>query len=138
MDYPVTVAPLSEEDGGGYIAFYPDLVGCASDGETAVEALENARDAFEGWMEIARQREGFVIPLPGDKAKREAESRRLLADTLRKYEDALQQLDGVLTNELQELRTRIECLEEAIEEQDAWQRFQSITGSNKQMALPTL
>ena len=49
-DYAISVSRLSEEDGGGYLASFPDLPGCISDGETPEEALEEARDAFAAWM----------------------------------------------------------------------------------------
>lgn len=65
MDYPVKLVTIADEDGGGFLAYYPDLVGCASDGETPAEALANAKDAFEGWMEIAGKRQGFTVPDPG-------------------------------------------------------------------------
>jgi predicted RNase H-like HicB family nuclease len=48
--YGHIVAPLSEEDGGGYMITLPDLPGCMSDGETLEEALINGRDAFDCWI----------------------------------------------------------------------------------------
>jgi hypothetical protein len=33
-DYPLTVRPLSKEDGGGWLVEYPDLPVCMSEGET--------------------------------------------------------------------------------------------------------
>jgi antitoxin HicB len=47
LRYPVIVSPLSDEDGGGFLATVPDLPGCMSDGETPAEAIENVRDAIE-------------------------------------------------------------------------------------------
>jgi predicted RNase H-like HicB family nuclease len=61
--YTVTVAPLSKEDGGGYLATVPDLPGCMSDGETPEEALANVRDAIEVWIEGARDL-GREVPAP--------------------------------------------------------------------------
>ena len=46
LDYPVHIEPLSQEDGGGFVALVPDLPGCMSDGETPEEALANVRDAI--------------------------------------------------------------------------------------------
>lgn len=48
--YPHVVAPLSEEDGGGYLMTFPDLPGCMSDGDTLDEVLANGRDAFNSWI----------------------------------------------------------------------------------------
>ncbi|MBO9186815.1 type II toxin-antitoxin system HicB family antitoxin [Rhizobium sp. E27B/91] len=52
-DYKIIIEPLSKEDGGGYIATVPDLPGCMSDGESAVEAAANVQDAIGCWLETA-------------------------------------------------------------------------------------
>lgn len=62
-DYAIIIEPLSEEEGGGYLATVPDLPGCMSDGETDVEALENVHDAITCWIDEAR-RLGRVVPQP--------------------------------------------------------------------------
>lgn len=48
--YAHVVAPLSEEDGGGYMITFPDLPGCMSDGNTLEDVLVNGRDAFNSWI----------------------------------------------------------------------------------------
>ena len=63
LEYPVIVSPLSEEDGGGFLATVPDLPGCMSDGETPAEAIENVQDAIEEWLDLARKT-GREIPVP--------------------------------------------------------------------------
>lgn len=62
LKYPVIVSPLSEEDGGGFLATVPDLPGCMSDGETPAEAIENVEDAIEEWLDLARKL-GRDIPI---------------------------------------------------------------------------
>jgi antitoxin HicB len=62
-EYAIVIAPLSEEDGGGYVATVPDLPGCMSDGETEAEAIENVHDAIACWIEAA-QENGRAIPEP--------------------------------------------------------------------------
>ena len=62
-DYEVDIRPLSEEDGGGFVATVPALPGCMSDGATPHEALTNAYDAIECWMEAALEA-GREIPAP--------------------------------------------------------------------------
>jgi antitoxin HicB len=62
-DYEVDVRPLAAELGGGYVAEVPELPGCMSDGETPEEALANAYDAAEAWLETARELERDV-PVP--------------------------------------------------------------------------
>ena len=61
--YAHVVAPLSEEDGGGYLITFPDLPGCMSDGANLEEVLANGRDAFSAWMS-ARAHIGKPIPKP--------------------------------------------------------------------------
>jgi antitoxin HicB len=65
LKYPVLISPLSEEDGGGFLATVPDLPGCMSDGETPVEAIENVQDAIEEWLDLARKLDRD-IPAPSD------------------------------------------------------------------------
>ena len=53
LPYPILLTPLSEEDGGGWMAEIPLLPNCASDGETEAEALVNVRDAMRGWLSVS-------------------------------------------------------------------------------------
>jgi antitoxin HicB len=62
-DYPVVIAPLSGENGGGYLATVPDLPGCMSDGSTREEAAHNIGDAIAQWIDEA-QKLGREIPAP--------------------------------------------------------------------------
>jgi antitoxin HicB len=61
--YPVVLRPLSQEDGGGWIAIVPDLPGCLSDGESPERALHNVEAAIEEWLDAARSM-GRSIPKP--------------------------------------------------------------------------
>lgn len=63
QDYEIHIRPLSEEDGGGYLATVPELPGCMSDGETPQQALENVFDAINCWIEAAREM-GRAVPPP--------------------------------------------------------------------------
>ncbi|MBV8751266.1 MAG: type II toxin-antitoxin system HicB family antitoxin [Hyphomicrobiales bacterium] len=65
--YPVRLMPLPEDEGGGFVAWVPDLPGCMSDGETEVEAVQNVQQAITEWIEEAR-REGTPIPAPSRQA----------------------------------------------------------------------
>ena len=44
------VRELSPDEGGGYFVTFPDLPGCASDGDTLEEALNNAAEAENTWL----------------------------------------------------------------------------------------
>lgn len=63
LQYPVLIEPLSEEDGGGFLATVPDLPGCMSDGASPEEAIVNVQDAIASWIEAARDL-GHVVPRP--------------------------------------------------------------------------
>ena len=63
LDYAIIVEPLPAEEGGGFIATVPDLPGCMSDGETPQEALQNAEDAIQSWIEAAAEL-GHQVPKP--------------------------------------------------------------------------
>ena len=53
--YRIIIDPLSDEDGGGFLATVPDLPGCMSDGETEFEAVQNVQDAIACWIEAAHE-----------------------------------------------------------------------------------
>lgn len=61
MKYEVIIY-WSEED-QAFIAEVPELPGCAADGETYQEALQNLEIIMQEWIETARQI-GRSIPQP--------------------------------------------------------------------------
>lgn len=63
LKYTMIIEPIPSEEGGGYMALFPDLPGCMSDGETPAEAVVNAQDALECWIEAQVER-GSQVPEP--------------------------------------------------------------------------
>jgi len=63
QDYRIVVERLSDEDGGGFAAYVPDLPGCMSDGETRPEAIAHAEEAISDWIEAAKSM-GRPVPHP--------------------------------------------------------------------------
>ena len=59
VEYTVILEP--NQDDPGYTATVPALPGCISAGETIEDTLENARDAIELWIRMARKR-GEPVP----------------------------------------------------------------------------
>src|SRR5450631_1273168 len=53
--YSVIVRPLTDEEGGGYLAYYPDIPGCYADGSTPEQAVHEAEDALRSWMLTAKE-----------------------------------------------------------------------------------
>lgn len=62
MRYTVILEPSDE----GFEVSVPGLAGCHSQGETEAEALENIKDAIEGYLQVVRE-------LGRDKLVREVE-----------------------------------------------------------------
>ncbi|NCO66655.1 MAG: HicB family protein [Candidatus Aquicultor secundus] len=55
MKYLVYLEPQPE---GGYTVTVPALPGCISEGETKEEALENVKDAIEGYIHVLKKHGG--------------------------------------------------------------------------------
>lgn len=64
--YTIVVQPLSQDDGGGYLATVPDLPGCMTDGETPEEALNDVANAIAAWIEAAHD-VGHPVPEPSSR-----------------------------------------------------------------------
>lgn len=69
MTYAIVVVPLSEDDGGGFLGYVPDLPGCTSDGETRPEAIANAERAILDWAD-ENERLGREMPEVGSSMAR--------------------------------------------------------------------
>lgn len=59
--YRITLA-WSDVD-NAWIAEAPELAGCAADGTTPQEAVDNVLQAIDRWLRIAHE-EGWQIPIP--------------------------------------------------------------------------
>ncbi|CAA6803716.1 MAG: Unknown protein [uncultured Sulfurovum sp.] len=55
LDYEIIIRKVSEQDGGGYFAYYKDFKGVMGDGETADEAMKDVKSAFSCYLEVALQ-----------------------------------------------------------------------------------
>lgn len=51
LNYRLEFEP--DEDEGGYVAYFPELPGCITMGDTIEEAAANAVDAKRTWLEAA-------------------------------------------------------------------------------------
>ena len=61
MKYEIII--YSSEEDRAFIAEVPELPGCAADGESYQEALQNLEIVMQEWIETARQL-GRSIPQP--------------------------------------------------------------------------
>lgn len=61
--HPIRLCPLTEDEGGGWLAEVPGWPGCASDGATPEEALRSLENAKRAWVEVMVER-GRPVPEP--------------------------------------------------------------------------
>jgi len=47
---------IKKGEAGYYVARCPALKGCWSQGRTSEEALENIKEAIEGWLEVEEEK----------------------------------------------------------------------------------
>ena len=110
LEYPMVVGPLMEEDGGGYIAFAPDLPHCVGDGDSAENALADLRNAIKEWIAEARELKRG-IPAPGSCAARVRAERKGVLKLLKAQDDLVEAQREALKlaqNEVTEIRERLE------------------------------
>lgn len=99
LEYPVTIRPLTKEEGGGYLVEFPDLPGCMADGETVEEALNEAESAMNSWIETAKNF-GDSIPEPGISTKYSGQWRMRVPKSLHAALSLRAKLEGVSLNML--------------------------------------
>jgi len=65
---------IIERGGEGYFAFFPDVPGCTSAGETVQDALRNAEEALQGHLALALEHgEALPAATPLDQIGRDPE-----------------------------------------------------------------
>lgn len=133
QEYLILVAPLSEDDGGGFGARVPDLPGCVGDGDTPEQALRDASKAIVEWID-EYSKMGRDIPKPGSMAEearshREAEIKLIteLLDRLRENEKSFESLD----TRLDSVESDVQHLLDIVDNAEAWERFEIITKITK-------
>ena len=50
---------IEKDETGYFVAEVPALPGCLSQGETYEEAINNIKEAIEGWMEVMESKHPF-------------------------------------------------------------------------------
>jgi predicted RNase H-like HicB family nuclease len=50
---------IEKDEAGYFVAEVPALPGCLSQGKTKKEALENIKEAIEGWLEVMEEKHPF-------------------------------------------------------------------------------
>lgn len=57
------------KDDGAFVAEVPELAGCMAHGRTRKEALEQAEEAIQLWLDTAREFQDFIPEPKGRKLK---------------------------------------------------------------------
>ena len=63
LKFRVILEPYEDEKGSYFVAICPTLPGCVTQGNTRDEAIENIKDAIEGYL-ISLKKHGDPIPPP--------------------------------------------------------------------------
>jgi len=50
---------IEKDESGYFVAEFPALPGCLSQGKTHEEALANIKEAVEGWFEVMESKQSF-------------------------------------------------------------------------------
>ena len=56
LEYGIAIRKLSEEEGGGILAYYTDLPFIAGDGESIEEAIADAKSAFGCYLDVTLEK----------------------------------------------------------------------------------
>ena len=64
---PYKMELIPDPDEGGFVVSFPELPGCVTNGETAEQAIANARDAKVAWLTAALE-DHIVIPEPDNES----------------------------------------------------------------------
>ncbi len=109
--YPSVVVELSEEDGGGYAAYAPDLYGCMGDGETPAEAVADLQDAVLEWIDETK-RMGRPVPAPGSVAQSNSEFQARLMEIAERQHRTLGDQNALLGRQDEIIRQQQTMLDE--------------------------
>jgi predicted RNase H-like HicB family nuclease len=56
LEYGIATRKLSEEEGGGILAYYTDLPFIAGDGESIEDAIADAKSAFGCYLDVTLEK----------------------------------------------------------------------------------
>jgi predicted RNase H-like HicB family nuclease len=108
--YGIAVHPIPQEDGEGYMAFAIDLPGCAGEGDTPEEAVEDVQKAILEWIDEAK-RLGRSIPAPGTYGRLLKEKRDAVDALLRAQDEVIKQQAAIIQQKEKALSTAMNDVE---------------------------
>lgn len=123
--YPIVVVVNPPEDGGGYLGFAPDLMGCMSNGDSAEEAFASTHDAVLEWLDEAKESKR-EIPAPGSYSMRAKVERDKLLSVIKDQDDAIEGLSEELrkaTHVIDGLKSTVRGVMQRVEDLPMWSGF---------------
>ena len=132
-NYPIVVMPLTDQDGGGFVARVPDLPGCYGDGDTPDAAVRDAQKAIVEWVD-EYSKMGRAVPRPGsmaaDMRQRREDELRFLAECVCRLRDSEKAWDN-LDDRIAAIESELRYLVDMVENSAGWERFHIITKSTR-------
>lgn len=107
--YVMLVHRLSEEDGGGFVAYAPELYGCTADGDTPEAALRDLMAAIDEWLDEA-VRLNRPIPQPGELATRVRGERQAMKDSVQELVKIIERQDQLIDKQDTLIRDQLEWM----------------------------
>jgi antitoxin HicB len=97
--YPITLRRLSAEEGGGYLAEFPDVPGAIGDGQTPEAAIASGREALAAALETLAEF-GDPVPNPDNASAASGQWRQRVPKSLHARLVQRARLEGVSLNTL--------------------------------------
>jgi antitoxin HicB len=98
LNYPFNTRPLSEDEGSGWMVEFSDFAGIIGTGGTIDEAIKDAMEAKNGWIEILHS-EGKEIPQPNSGSKYNGKFVLRMPKSIHKWVDVTASYEGVSINQ---------------------------------------
>ena len=98
LEYPFSVRPLVEDEGSGWLVEFSDLSGCIGTGDTIEQAIEDAKEAKEAYIE-ALLANGEKISEPSSVDKYNGKFALRMPKSIHRWVDLTAKKEGISTNQ---------------------------------------
>jgi antitoxin HicB len=105
--YPILLLKLPDNEGGGYVAYAPDLEGCKSNGESPDAAVASLLAAIRA-LRAHMTEEGKPAPEPFSSSDKAQRMREEMLSIIREQEKMLKEEVVNLRKELSEVRSEMD------------------------------
>lgn len=98
LEYPFLVRPLIEDEGSGWMVEFQDLKGCVGTGDSVDEAIQDAMEAKEAYIEDILA-EGEEVPEPYSTDQCNGRFSLRMPKSLHRWVDSSAKREGISTNQ---------------------------------------